>query len=260
MPIMNLRLASPSALIDLCGIDALRGIELQPDGAIIAGAMTPHRHFERSPLIAKALPIVHAAMPWIAHVQIRNRGTLGGSLCHSDPAAEWPALCLACEAEMTLASTRGERVVKADAFSLGVYETAVAPDELLVRVRFNPWPENRRWGFQEVSRRRGDFAIVGVACLVDVDAADKCGKARLVVFGAGERPLVMSEAAKVLSGNVVDMDAIRAAAAAAGAEVEPRDDLHASAEYRRELVQVLTRRALTQAMSFKVPDSEAIAT
>lgn len=256
IPIMNLRLAAPSVLIDIAGIASLRGIERLADGSISAGAVTPHRHFERSSLIAESLPIVHAAMPWVAHAQIRNRGTLGGSLCHADPAAEWPALCLACEAEMTLVSSRGERVVPAEDFSLGVYETATAPDEILTSVRFAAWPSNRRWGFQEVSRRRGDFAIIGIACLIDVDAAGVCQWARLVVFGAGERPLLLTRAAQSLVGNIVNGAAIQAASETARAEVEPRDDLHASAEYRRELIEVLTRRALMQAMSIGAFEQE----
>jgi carbon-monoxide dehydrogenase medium subunit len=247
VPVLNLRLANPSVLIDLNRIAGLSGISRADDGAIVAGAMTRHRAFELSMMVRETHPLLSYAMSYVAHAPIRNRGTIGGSLCHADPAAEWPALCLACEAEMTAVRTTGSRVVSAADFSLGVYTTALAPSEILASVRFPSWPAGRRWGFQELSRRRGDFAIVGVICLLDLDAQEHCTRARIVVFGANDRPVAVSEAARILVGGRLEQQHILSAASAARARVETRSDPHASAEYRSELVEVLTRRALLQA-------------
>jgi carbon-monoxide dehydrogenase medium subunit len=249
VPAMNLRLARPTLLVDLGRIAALRGIRRLDDGAIVAGAMSRHRDFERSPLVREALPLLHAAMPTIAHLPIRSRGTIGGSLAHADPAGDWPALCLACDAQMTLRSARGSREVKAEDFSLGFFTTAIAEGEILTETRFPAWPPGRRWGLQKMSRRRGDFAIVGVACVVDLDARGRCIRARIAVFGAAERPLLAEFAAAELSGRVPSSTTLRKAARAAASEISTRSDLHASAVYRSELVEVLTRRAFVQAFA-----------
>ncbi|MDQ2733716.1 MAG: FAD binding domain-containing protein [Pseudomonadota bacterium] len=250
VPVMNLRLANPSLLIDLNRIAGLSGLSRAADGALLAGAMTRHRAFERGELVRESHFMLSHAMTLVAHAQIRNRGTVGGSLCHADPAAEWPALCLACEAEMTLASAVGSRVVPAIDFSLGVYTTAVAANEILTSVRFPPWPRGRRWGFQELSRRRGDFAIVGLIALLDFDEQEVCTRSRVVVFGASDVPVVIADAAAFLDGGRIEAAGIAKAARAARAQVQPRSDHHASAEYRSELVEVLTRRALVQAAGF----------
>ena len=248
MPALNFRLASPSVLIDLNTVPDLAGTELDSDGNLVAGAMTRHRRFETSELVAQRLPLLRHAMASVAHVAIRNRGTIGGSLCHADPSAEWPALCLACDATMLLQSRRGTRSLDADAFSQGLFSTALASDEMLVRVVFPAWPQGRRWGFQEVARRRGDFAIAGVACVLDVDAADACTHARIVAFGVGDRPLLLAEAAARLTGGVPDAAAVREAARSARAAADCRSDHHASAAYRGELLQALTARAIAQAL------------
>ncbi|MEO7010601.1 MAG: xanthine dehydrogenase family protein subunit M [Caldimonas sp.] len=253
MPALNFRLASPSVLIDLNTVHALAGIALDADGNLIAGAMTRHRDFETSEQVAQRLPLVRHAMASVAHVAIRNRGTIGGSICHADPSAEWPALCLVCDATMVLQSRRGTRSLDADAFSQGLFSTALAPDEILVRVVFPAWPQGRRWGFQEVARRRGDFAIAGVTCVLDVDAAGACTHARIVAFGVGDRPLVLAEAAAQLTGSVPDATALHEAARCARAGVDCRSDHHASSAYRSELLQALTTRALAQALRQQGP-------
>lgn len=248
MPSMNFRLAAPGIVIDLNGIAALAGVEAHADGSLVAGAMTRHRFFETSPLIAERLPLLSRAMASVAHVAVRNRGTIGGSLCHADPSAEWPALCIACDASIVLQSSAGSRRVAADEFSLGVFTTAIAAGELLTAVAFPPWPKRRGWGFEEVSRRLGDFALVGIACVVDLDASGCCADARLVVFGAGDRPVLASRAVEALRGCRVDDGALRTAAARARADVACRSDHHASAGYRSRLVEALTHRALTHAL------------
>jgi CO/xanthine dehydrogenase FAD-binding subunit len=231
VPVMNFRLATPALLIDLNRISGLAGIREEADGSLVIGAMTRNRQIEKSDIVRKLNPLLHRAMRYIAHAQIRNRGTIGGSLAHADPAAELPAVCVACEARLTIVGPRGERTVPAAEFFRGLFTTALEPDELLTAVRFPAWPAARKFAFLEVSRRHGDFAIVGVAVLVD-DAA-----ARVVVFGAEDAPRVF-----VFSGKSA-AEAGRLAARG----VTPRSDHHASTEYRRELVEVLTRRALEAA-------------
>ena len=248
MPALNFRLAAPQLLIDLNRIPALSAVDVDGDGSLVAGAMCRHRFFETSELVAERLPLARGAMGSLAHVAVRNRGTIGGSLCHADPSAEWPALCLACDAAMVLQGSRGTRRVAAEDFSLGLFTTALAPGELLTAVVFPAWPRRRGWGFQEVSRRLGDFALVGVACVVDLDTDDECTSARIVVFGATDRPALQPAAASLLRGRRPSDDDVRRAAARARDEVDCRFDHHASAEYRGRLVEALTARALAQAL------------
>lgn len=232
VPVMNFRLAQPPLVVDLHRIAGLAGIREYADGGLILGAMTRNREIEKSELVRARNPLLYEAMPHIAHAQIRNRGTLGGSLAHADPAAELPAVCVACEAQLTIAGPRGERGVLARDFFKGLFTTALEPDELLTAIRFPAWPAGRRHAFTEVARRHGDFAIVGVAVLYDAP------RARVVVFGAEDTPRVL------LFKNESPEQAARVAAR----EVEPRSDHHASGEYRRELVETLVRRALQKAM------------
>ena len=246
VPAMNFRLARPAMLVDLGRIAALRGLRVEQDGSVIAGGMTRHRDFEMSDEVRRRLPLVHAAMPGIAHPAIRSRGTIGGSLAHADPAADWPALVLACDAEVTLASPSGTRTVAADAFLKDVFETALRPGELLTAVRFPAWTASRRWGLQKHSRRRGDFAIVGVACTVDLDGG-RCARARVAIYGAGSRAVLAPSCMHFLEGKTPSDVVLGEAARLAAGEVGVRGDLHASAEYRTELVGALVRRALDQA-------------
>lgn len=249
MPALNFRLASPSVLIDLNTVASLSGVSIDAQGTLIAGAMTRHRFFETSESIARRWPLLHHAMAWVAHVAIRNRGTLGGSLCHADPSAEWPALCLACEARMSIRGRSSRRAVDAAEFSLGPFSTALAAGELLEHVEFPAWPPTRRWGFQEIARRRGDFAIAGIACVLDLEADRVCSAARIAVFGVADRPTLLVDTAAMLVGSVLDERSIRRAAERARGDVDCRSDHHASAQYRSELVEALTARALTQALT-----------
>ena len=249
MPAMNMRLATPEVLVDLRRLDALRGIRELPSGATEIGALTTHASCERSELLQRRLPLIPAVMRFVAHPQIRNRGTIGGSLAHADPAAEWQAVCIALDATIVVASADGQRRVKAVDFTQDVYTTDLQPGELITAVEFPAWPAQRRWGFEEVSRRMGDFAITGAIGTLDLDAGSRCTQARCVVFAAASRPLVIESAASLLIGRVIDDAAIEAAAQAARAAIEPMSDHHASAEYRQELVQTLVARVLRQALA-----------
>ena len=180
-------------------------------------------------------------------MQIRNRGTIGGSLAHADPAAELPGVVLACDAEIHLQSPFGTRTVVATDFFDGVFTTAVAAGELIVRIVFPAWPNTRRWGFREVSRREGDFAMVGVAGWYDSDNNGRIGTARLAAIGAGDTPVRLPAAEAALTGNAPTDDIFAAAAAAAMNELRPGDDLHATAAYRREVGGVLVGRVLGDA-------------
>lgn len=253
VPAMNFRLAVPKRLVDLAHVPELRGLTVDAEGGLVAGAMTRHRDFETDPRVRASWPLLSHAMDGVAHIPIRNRGTIGGSLAHADPSADWPALCLASKATMILVSPDGEREVPADDFSLGLFSTAIESGELLLRVRFPAWPASRRFGLQKMTRRHGDFAIAGVVCVLDLDAVGRCQAPRLVLQGLADMPLRAAAAEALLLGQVPDAERIAAAAAVAGENVELRDDMHASAAYRAQLVQVLTRRALAQAVGTAGP-------
>lgn len=248
VPAMNFRLARPALLVDLGRIAALRGIRVVDGGALVAGAMSRHSDFEFSEIVRDRIPLLHAAMPGIAHVPIRNRGTIGGSLAHADPAGDWPALCIACGADLLLKKGSSERTVPAEKFSRGFFSTALTKGELIAEIRFPAWPQGRRWGLQKMTRRRGDFSIAAVVCIIDLPNQTRIAGARIVVYGATDAPLLLHEAAANLVGHAPSAERIEAAARIAASLRSVRSDLHASAEYRRELIHVLTRRALEQAL------------
>ena len=246
IPVLAFRLAAPALLVDLRDVPGLDEIRIGPDGVSL-GAKVRWRDIEADARLGSAHPLLVAATAHVAHYQIRNRGTVGGSLAHADPAAEMPGIAVACDAELTLAGPGGARVVQAKDFFRGALSTALGDDELIVEVRLPPWPSARRWGFEEFARRRGDFAIAGIAAFYDVDANGRACNAHLAAIGVGDRPRRLSRAEAALDGSAVDAAAIEAAARTAMTEVEPGDDLHASAEYRRNLIQTLVERALQQA-------------
>jgi carbon-monoxide dehydrogenase medium subunit len=250
IPMMNFRLAQPGALVDLNNVAELFFIQPNRDGGVRIGAMTRERQVEQDPLIAEAAPMVHAAMPMIAYPQIRTRGTFGGCLAHADPSAELPAVSVALKARMRVRGLRAERWVTADQFFQGFFTTDLKPDELLVEIALPPMPRNSGWSFMEVARRHHDFALVGVAAVVTLsEAKDLCQEARLVFFSVGEGPVQANHAAQVLQGQTPTAEAIREAAeTAARDDVDPTTDINASADYRRHLVGVLGRRALTEAL------------
>jgi len=255
VPVLNLRLASPGLLVDLNRVTELRGIRVDATGTLIIGATTRHRAVELSPEVARCNPLLAAAMPWIAHVQIRNRGTHGGSLAHADPSAELPAVALASDAELEIAGPSATRRVAANAFFQGLFATALGAGELLVAARYPAWPARRRCGFIEVARRHGDYAIAGVAVTVDIDESASVTATRVVLFGVGDAPQRAHAVEAGLAGAPLSAATIHRAATHAADGLDARSDLHASAEYRRELAVVLTRRALEQTLAPRRADA-----
>jgi aerobic carbon-monoxide dehydrogenase medium subunit len=246
VPLMNFRLARPAHLVDLNRVAELAYV--RGDGAELRiGAMTRQRAVERSALVVERWPLLTAAVRQIGHVHIRNRGTIGGSLAHADPAAELPALMLALDADVTVASSRGARTIAASDLFESHYATTLAPDELLIEIRVPALPPRAGWAFEELSRRHGDFALVGVASLVTLDTRGAIGEARLAFAGAGPTPLRTSAAEGLLAGNLPSESLFREAGDLASRELDPDSDIHASAAYRREVAAVLARRALARA-------------
>jgi carbon-monoxide dehydrogenase medium subunit len=254
IPMMNFRLAQPAVMVDLNGVSELFYIRPGRNGGLSIGAMTRQRKVELAPMVAERAPILREALTKVAHPQIRSRGTLGGSIAHADPSAELVALSVALDARLRLRSKqRGERWVDARDFFLGLFTTVLEPDELLTEIVLPPMPSQSGWSFMEVARRHHDFALVGVAATVILEksrdpAKAKCEQARLVYFSVSDGPVEAFEAAAVLRDQEPTAEAIREAAETAGnKDVEPNSDINASSEYRRHLVKVLGRRALTEA-------------
>lgn len=248
VPAMNFRLAQPAILIDLNGIQSLFGIQSQDGTGLHIGAMTRQRTVERSPLVAQHAPLLAEAMPHIAHPQIRNRGTFGGSLAHADPASELPALAIALEMKMQAESVRGKRWIAADDFFEGLFETALEPDELLTEIIIPPLPARTGCAFDEVARRHGDYAMAGAAAVVTLAEDGTIANSKLVFFSIDDAPVEASSATDLLLGEQPSNELIRAAADAIDDDIDPISDIHASAAYRRHLAKVLARRTLTRAI------------
>jgi carbon-monoxide dehydrogenase medium subunit len=247
VPAMNFRVAQPAMLVDLNPLAELDFIR-EEDGELRIGAMTRQRRVERDALVAERAPLLHETIPYIAHPQIRNRGTIGGSLAHADPAAELPVVAVALDARIKTRSASGERWIPAAEFFQGIFTTALNPDELLLEVAFPAMPPRAGWSFVEFARRHGDYALMGVASVVAVDEQGVCRQARLVYLNAGDGPVAASQAAQLLLGHSSSPEAIEAAAnMAADHEITPFGSVHATADYQRHLARVLTRRALKQA-------------
>jgi carbon-monoxide dehydrogenase medium subunit len=245
VPMLNFRLLRPSILVDINPIPDLAFIE--DDGtAIRVGALTRHHRLEISPVIATHLPVLACAMTHVAHLAIRNRGTIGGSLSHADPAAELPMMALLLDAELCITSTSGRRRVAARDFFLGALTVDLAVDDIMTEIVLPKLPPATGWGFEEVARRGGDFALAAVAATLTV-ADGKIGEARIAMTGVGETAKRAAEAEALLIGRTLERASIDAAIAAVRAAVEPPTDLHASSDYRRHLVGVLAGRALAAA-------------
>lgn len=253
IPAMNFRIARPTVLVDLNRIDELAFIRRNEDeeghggpgpGGVRIGAMTRQRAVERSGLVAECEPLLTEMMPHVAHLQIRNRGTFGGSAVHADPASEIPAALLALNASCRVRGPEGERWVRAEEFFLGLFGTSLEPDELLIEIAF-PGPRQRMgFAFREIARRHGDYALAGLATRLALDVDGRIQEVRLAYLGVGGAPALATSAAAVLVGEQPTATVVEEAARTAAEELEPMEDMHASAAYRSRLVEVLTREAL----------------
>lgn len=247
IPAMNFRLAQPAVLIDLNGAAELDYVRQEGDGLRI-GAMTRQRAVERSGLVRARAPLLIEALHHTAHPQIRNRGTVGGSIAHADPAAEIPAVMLALGATFELRGPSGSRSVAVEDFFTGFFGTALEAEEMITSISIPGAPRASGWAFDEVARRHGDYALAGVAAVLSLDGEGRCTDARLTLLSVGDRPVAATSAAAVLRGERPTAEWVAAAAAAAAHDdVDPPADIHASAAYRRHLVEVLSRRVLTRA-------------
>ena len=238
IPLLSLRLARPTALIDLNGVEGLADVSI--NGSVSIGAITRHRTVERSAEIARAVPLLAAAVPYIGHAAIRTRGTIGGSLAHADPAAELPAVALALDATFDVRSTRGDRTISAVDFFEGYFTTSLAPDEVLVRVTFPTAAPGTKVSVQEMARRHGDFAMAAVLASRGPD-----GDHRIALVNVADRPHRAREAEAAADAGASDDEV----ADLATRDLEPVADLHASSAYRKHVAGVLVRRALADIRS-----------
>ena len=247
VPTMNFRLTQPAMLIDINPLTELAGLKNGAGDNVRIGALTRYRTLERDPTVADRLPLIAEALPHIAHPQIRNRGTIGGNLAHADPASEMTAIVLGLGGRLRAQSVRGERWIDASDFFIGALTTALAADEMLMELELPAAPPRSGSCFMEVSRRRGDFAMMGVACTVRLDADGRCAQARIALCNAGEGPVFAAQASESLVGGAIDAARIADAAKLVQGEIEPGGSIHASKEFQRHLAGVLIKRTLTTA-------------
>jgi carbon-monoxide dehydrogenase medium subunit len=247
VPMMNFRLVAPPTLVDINGIAGLAGIRDHVDGTAV-GALTRHRALETSDVVRRKFPVVHEAMRHVAHLAVRNRGTIGGSLAHADPAAELPAMCMLLDARLTARGSSGTRAIDAEDFFVAPLTTSLAYDEILIEILFPTLPPATGWGFEEFSRRHGDFAVAGAAATLTVSSGG-VARARLALMGVDQRPIRVPAAEAMLIGREVDRSLAEAAASVVRDAVRPMTDLHASADFRRHLAGVLSRRVIEAAWS-----------
>lgn len=246
VPLLNFRLARPALLVDVNGLEELSYVRRER-GVLRIGALTRHAHAERSPLVRERWPLVAEALRWVGHPQIRNRGTVGGSVAHADPSAELPVAFAALDARFHVRSTRGARVLGAEQMFISQLESGLEPDELLYEIELDPPASGAGWAFEEYARRNGDFALGGAAVLLETDEAGVCARAAIALLGAASTPLRARAAERALTGVKPDAETVRAAAAEAVRDIEPTGDMHGSADYRRGLIETLTERALRRA-------------
>jgi CO/xanthine dehydrogenase FAD-binding subunit len=247
IPAMNFRLARPAVLIDINGLAELGRIDRSQRETIRVGAMVRYCVMEQDAGFLQACPLFADALPHIAHPQIRNRGTIGGNLSHADPASELPAVATAMGARMKIRSSKGQRELKASEFFVGLLTTSLEPNEMLVEIAFPVPPARSGSCFLEVARRRGDFALAGIAAVVSLDEEGGCAHVRLALCGVGDTPVDVSAVAASLVGQRCTGKAIEAVAADVQGAIDPPGNVHASADYQRHIASVLTRRALASA-------------
>ncbi|MGD9985895.1 FAD binding domain-containing protein [Pseudonocardia sp.] len=245
VPLLSLRLAQPSLVVDINGIDELTGIT-ENAGVLTIGSLVRQRDAEHSDVVAKACPLMAEAIPFIGHTAIRNRGTIGGSIAHADPAAELPTVAACLDADMVARGPAGERTIPAAEFFTGFFTTALAEDEILTAIRVRSAGPATGAAYEEVARRHGDFAMVGVAAQVRLDG-DVVAEARIALSGVGIAPVRAGSAEAALTGRTVDDSILEEAAQAAVADLSPSSDLHGSAAYRKHVAGVLIRKAVATA-------------
>lgn len=255
VPLLNLRLAQPRLLVDINRVSSLDYIGPGPDGGLRIGALTRQRALERYPQVAHWQPLLAEALPLIGDFQIRNRGTVGGSIAHGDPAAELPAVLLTLNGELVIRSKASQRVAAAGDFFLAPLTTALSAGELLCEIRLPPWRPGDGWSICEVAPRRGESTVAGAATRVSLDGSGVCTDARICLFGVAPTPILSQAAAHSLTGLSVTDGAIAEAARLAVEPLEPPSDMHASGEYRRRAAMVLIRRALVRAWRRAAKDS-----
>jgi carbon-monoxide dehydrogenase medium subunit len=246
VPMLAFRVASPSLLVDLRKLAELRQIKIADDDGVTLGAMVRWRDILDDARLRKAHPLLVAAVEHVAHYQIRNRGTVGGSIAHADPAAEMPGIVVTCQAKIAVIGKSGARIIDAVNFFQGPLMTALKADEIITEIRLPPWPAKRRFGFQEFARRRGDFALAAAMLFYDEEGG-KARNAHVGAIGVADRPLRLPAVEQVLNGNKIDGALIAKAEAAASASVDPDDDIHAGGAYRKALIGVMVERALKSA-------------
>lgn len=247
MPTLNMRLSKPKLLVDINQLNALKGISFE-DGIVRVGALARHAEIMRSTVIFEKLPLIAEAMPYVAHVAIRNRGTFGGSIALADPAAELPACVLALGATIVVESARGQREIPASDYFKGLFETERRPDELLIEVRIPSIGMKGVHVFSELSRRQGDFAVAGVACAAEIDG-DTISSARLVYFASEDRPTLATNAVTAITNKVWSEGSRASVLDALGDDLDPMENLQGSSEFKLHLQRVLTGRVLDEAIA-----------
>ncbi len=247
IPVLAFRLSAPPLLVDIGKLEALRQVTITA-GQTRLGARVRWCEIERHAALRAAQPLLAAMIDQVAHYQIRNRGTVGGSLAHADPAAEMPGVAVVCDAVLRIAGPAGIRDVPAAEFFVGPLQTVLADEEIILEVMLPAWPASRRWAFEEFARRQGDFALAGVAAHYDIDAAGLINNMHVGVIGADLIPRRLHDVEALLNGRRLDAGLIEQASALAAASVNPMSDLHADAQYRKALVGTLLQRVLHRSM------------
>ncbi|BFM17564.1 xanthine dehydrogenase family protein subunit M [Maricurvus nonylphenolicus] len=250
MPMLNFRLLAPELLVDIAGIEELRGIEPGKSRGLSVGALTRHHEMETSELVKERFPVISEAMKFVAHLAIRNRGTIGGSISHADPAAELPMMAMLLDAQLTVAGPSGKRTVAAEDFFLGALTTDLEENEILARIDFPGLPKNTHFVFDEFAQRAGDFALCAVAMTLSMGGnfltgGKKISEARIALMGVDETPIRIKEAEALLVGNkTIDEGLLEQVATIVRDTVQPNADLHASSEYRQYLAYTMSKRSL----------------
>lgn len=246
MPMLAFRLLAPELLVDLKRLKGLAAIAIDEHGVRLGGRVR-WCDIEADARLKQHHPLLAAAVDQIAHYQVRNRGTVGGSLAHADPAAEMPGIALTCDATLQIVGSNGVRSQPASGFFTGPLQTNLEPDEIITEVKLPSWPAERRWAFLEFARRKGDFAMAGVALFYDEDGAGRVTRANIGAIGVADYPIRLTAVEQLLAGSEINERTIAAAAAKARDTIDPPSDIHAPAAYRRSLLATLLARGLKQA-------------